>query len=94
MPGEISTAPSPTASGRWMPPPTAARAHCQLADTLGDKALKLGVLGGGVVPARQMRHEADAALQLDPRNIRCLKESMGLYEQSPAVVGGSKEQGS
>jgi tetratricopeptide (TPR) repeat protein len=70
--------------------PSSSEAHCQLADTLGDKALKLGILGGGVPLARQMRHEADAALQLDPRNIRCLKESMGLYEQSPPLVGGSK----
>jgi tetratricopeptide (TPR) repeat protein len=37
-----------------------------------------------------MRHEIDLSLQLDPRNIRCLKESMGLYEQSPVLVGGSK----
>jgi tetratricopeptide (TPR) repeat protein len=70
--------------------PYSSDAHCQLADTLGDKALKLGVLGGGVPLARQMRHEVDLALQLDPRSVRCLKESMGLYEQSPAVVGGSR----
>ncbi|MDR3763283.1 MAG: hypothetical protein P4M01_04235 [Acidobacteriota bacterium] len=70
--------------------PNSSEAHCQLADTLGDKALKLGVMGGGIPLARQMRHELDTSLQLDPRNIRCLKESMGLYEQSPAVVGGSK----
>ncbi len=70
--------------------PNSSEFHCQYADVLGDKALKLGVLGGGVPLARQMRHEADLALQLDPRNIRCLKESMGLYEESPAIVGGSK----
>jgi len=70
--------------------PNSSDYHCQLADTLGDRALKLGVLGGGIPLARQMRHEADTSLQLDPRNIRCLKESMGLYEQSPAIVGGSK----
>jgi tetratricopeptide (TPR) repeat protein len=70
--------------------PNSAEAHCQLADTLGDRALQLGILGGGIPLARQMRHELDAALQLDPRNIRCLKESMGLYEQSPIIVGGSK----
>jgi tetratricopeptide (TPR) repeat protein len=64
--------------------------HCQLADTLGDQALKLGIFGGGVPLARQMRHELDISLQLDPNNIRCLKESMGLYEQAPALVGGSK----
>lgn len=72
--------------------PNSSDAHCQLADALGDKALKLGVLGGGIPLARQMRHELDLSLQLDPRNIRCLKESMGLYEQSPAVVGGSKSK--
>jgi tetratricopeptide (TPR) repeat protein len=70
--------------------PDSSEAHCQLADTLGDDAVKLGVMGGGVPLARQMRHEIDRALELDPRNIRCLKESMGLYEQAPAVVGGSK----
>jgi tetratricopeptide (TPR) repeat protein len=70
--------------------PNSSEAHCQLADTLGDRALQLGVLGGGVPLARQMRHEIDLALQLDPRSIRCLKESMGLYEQSPILVGGSK----
>ena len=69
--------------------PNNAEIHCQLADTLGDKALKLGVLGGGVTVARQMRHELDIGIQLDGRNIRCLKESMGLYEESPAVIGGS-----
>lgn len=69
--------------------PNSAQAHCELADTLGDKALKLGVLGGGLPVARQMRHELDAGLRLDGRNIRCLKESMGLYEESPAVIGGS-----
>jgi tetratricopeptide (TPR) repeat protein len=70
--------------------PNSSEYHCQLADTLGDRALQLGILGGGVPLARQMRHELDLSLQLDPRNIRCLKESMGLYEQSPALVGGSK----
>jgi tetratricopeptide (TPR) repeat protein len=70
--------------------PNSSETHCQLADTLGDRALQLGILGGGIPLARQMRHELDLALQLDPRNIRCLKESMGLYEQSPAIVGGSK----
>jgi tetratricopeptide (TPR) repeat protein len=70
--------------------PNSSEFHCQYADVLGDKALKLGILGGGIPLARQMRREADLAIQLDPRNIRCLKESMGLYEQSPAIVGGSK----
>ncbi len=70
--------------------PSSSEYHCQLADTLGDRALKLGILGGGIPLARQMRHEVDRSIELDPRNIRALKESMGLYEQSPAIVGGSK----
>jgi tetratricopeptide (TPR) repeat protein len=70
--------------------PKSSEYHCQLADALGDQALKLGIFGGGVPLARQMRHELDLSLQLDPSNIRCLKESMGLYEQAPALVGGSK----
>jgi len=70
--------------------PNSADIRCQLADALGDKALKLGVLGGGISLARQMRHELDVALQLDPRNVHCLKESMGLYEESPAIVGVSR----
>jgi tetratricopeptide (TPR) repeat protein len=70
--------------------PNSAEYHCQLADTLGDRALQLGILGGGIPLARQMRHELDISIQLDPRCIRCLKESMGLYEQSPVIVGGSK----
>jgi tetratricopeptide (TPR) repeat protein len=70
--------------------PNSGEYHCQLADTLGDRALQLGILGGGVPLARQMRHELDISLQLDPNSVRCLKESMGLYEQSPAIVGGSK----
>jgi tetratricopeptide (TPR) repeat protein len=70
--------------------PNSGEYHCQLADTLGDRALQLGILGGGVPLARQMRHELDLSLQLDPRSVRCLKESMGLYEQSPVIVGGSK----
>jgi tetratricopeptide (TPR) repeat protein len=37
-----------------------------------------------------MRHELDRSLELDPRNIRCLRESMGLYEQAPILIGGSK----
>ncbi len=70
--------------------PNSSEYHCQLADALGDEALKLGIFGGGVPLARQMRHELDLSLQLDPSNIRCLKESMGLYEQAPVLVGGSK----
>jgi len=70
--------------------PGSSEYHCQYADTLGDKAIKLGILGGGIPLARQMRHELDLSLQLDPRNLRCLQESMGLYEQAPAIVGGSK----
>ncbi len=70
--------------------PQQQRISLPVADTLGDKALKLGILGGGIPLARQMRHELDLSLQLDPRNVRCLKESMGLYEQAPAIVGGSK----
>ncbi len=72
--------------------PSSSDSHCQLADVLGDQALKLGILGGGIQAARQMRHELDLALQLDPRNVRCLKESMGLYEQAPILVGGSKSK--
>lgn len=72
--------------------PNTSDIHTQLADTLGDKALKLGVFGGGIPLARQMRHELDIAIQLDPRSVRALKESMGLYEQSPALVGGSKSK--
>jgi tetratricopeptide (TPR) repeat protein len=72
--------------------PNSAEIHCQLADSLGDRALQLGVLGGGVPLARQMRHELDISLQLEPRSVRCLKESMGLYEESPAIVGGSKSK--
>lgn len=70
--------------------PKSSEYHCQLADALGDQALKLGIFGGGVPLARQMRHELDLSLQLDSGNIRCLKESMGLYEQAPVLVGGSK----
>ena len=70
--------------------PNSSEIHCQFADVLGDQALKLGILGGGIPLARQMRHELDLSLQLDPRNVRCLKESMGLYEQAPAIIGGSK----
>jgi tetratricopeptide (TPR) repeat protein len=72
--------------------PSSSEYHCQFADALGDKALNVGILRGGVPLARQMRHELDLSLQLDPRNIRCLKESMGLYEQAPALVGGSKSK--
>jgi len=70
--------------------PGSSEYHCQFADALGDKAIKAGILGGGVPLARQMRHELDLSLQLDPHNLRCLQESMGLYEQAPAIVGGSK----
>jgi tetratricopeptide (TPR) repeat protein len=70
--------------------PNSGEYHCQAADVLGDRALQLGILGGGVPLARQMRHELDISLQLDPHSVRCLKESMGLYEQSPVLVGGSK----
>lgn len=72
--------------------PNSSEAHCQMADVLGDRALKAGVMGGGLNYARQMRHEVDRSLELDPRNIRCLKESMGLYEQVPALAGGSKSK--
>jgi tetratricopeptide (TPR) repeat protein len=72
--------------------PNSSEFHCQFADVLGDKALKLGVFGGGIALARQMRHELDLSLQLDPRSVRCLKESMGLYEQEPAIIGGSKSK--
>lgn len=70
--------------------PNSSEFHCQFADVLGDKALKLGIFGGGIPLARQMRHQLDLSLQLDPRSVRCLKESMGLYEQEPAIIGGSK----
>jgi tetratricopeptide (TPR) repeat protein len=70
--------------------PSSSEAHCQLADTLGDKALKAGIIGGAYTFARQMRHELDRSLELDPRNVRCLRESMGLYEQAPVLAGGSK----
>jgi tetratricopeptide (TPR) repeat protein len=72
--------------------PGSSEYHCQFADVLGDKAVKAGILGGGIPLARQMRHELDLSLQLDPRNLRCLKESMGLYEQVPVLVGGSKSK--
>ncbi|MGA3125091.1 MAG: hypothetical protein ABSD13_00125 [Candidatus Korobacteraceae bacterium] len=70
--------------------PSSSEIHCQFADVLGDQALKLGILGGGIQAAHLMRRELDLSLQLDPRNVRCLKESMGLYEQEPAIIGGSK----
>jgi tetratricopeptide (TPR) repeat protein len=70
--------------------PSSNEAHCQLADTVGDKAVKVGILHGAYPLARQMRHELELSLQLDPHNLRCLRESMGLYEQAPALAGGSK----
>src|SRR6266511_6299921 len=72
--------------------PSSSDAHCQLADTLGDKAIKVGILHGAYPLAKQMRLELDRSLQLDPRNLRCLRESMGLYEQAPALAGGSKSK--
>jgi tetratricopeptide (TPR) repeat protein len=72
--------------------PSSSESHCQLADTLGDKALKAGIMGGAYMLARQMRHELDRSLELDPQNIRCLRESMGLYEQAPVIAGGSKSK--
>lgn len=72
--------------------PSSSEAHCQLADTLGDKAIKVGILHGAYPLAKQMRLELDRSLQLDPRNLRCLRESMGLYEQAPALAGGSKSK--
>ena len=72
--------------------PVSSDAHCQLADTLGDKAIKVGVLRGAYQLAKQMRVELDRSLQLDPRNLRCLRQSMGLYEQAPAFAGGSKSK--
>jgi tetratricopeptide (TPR) repeat protein len=74
--------------------PDSSEAHCQFADTLGDKAVKVGILHGAYALARQMRHELDLALQLDPNNLRCLRESMGLYEEAPAIAGGSKAKAS
>src|SRR6266511_146183 len=72
--------------------PDSSDAHCQLADTLGDKAIKVGVLRGAYQLAKQMRVELERSLQLDPRNLRCLRQSMGLYEQAPAFAGGSKSK--
>jgi tetratricopeptide (TPR) repeat protein len=70
--------------------PNSGEFHCQFADVLGDKALKLGIFGGGIALAREMRRQLDLSLQLDPRSVRCLQESMGLYEEEPAIIGGSK----
>ena len=72
--------------------PESSEAHCQLADTLGDKAISVGILHGAYKLAKEMRAELDRSLQLDRRNLRCLRESMGLYEQAPAFAGGSKSK--
>jgi tetratricopeptide (TPR) repeat protein len=74
--------------------PSSSEAHCQLADTLGDKAVKVGILHGAYPLARQMRRELDTSLELDPHNLRCLRESMGLYEEAPSLAGGSKSKAS
>ena len=72
--------------------PNSSEAHCELADALGDKAVKVGLLHGAYQLAKQMRVELDRSLQLDSGNLRCLRESMGLYEQAPALAGGSKSK--
>ncbi len=72
--------------------PDSSEAHCQLADTLGDKAIQAGVLHGAYTLAKQMRVELDRSLELDPRNLRCLRQSMGLYQQAPAFAGGSSSK--
>ncbi len=65
--------------------------HCQLADTLGDRALQLGVMGGGVSLAREMKRELQTSVELDPKNVRCLRETMGFYATAPIFVGGGSK---
>jgi tetratricopeptide (TPR) repeat protein len=69
--------------------PRNARYHYRLADILGEKATKAGVLSQFGL-ARRFKKEAEKAIELDPNQVPALQEMMEFHLQAPALIGGDK----
>jgi tetratricopeptide (TPR) repeat protein len=69
--------------------PKEARYHFQLAEVVGQKAEKAGMISQ-IGLGRQFKKEADLTVQLDPRHTGALRDLMMFYLEAPAVIGGDK----
>jgi tetratricopeptide (TPR) repeat protein len=63
----------------------------QLAQVYGEEAQRAGVLHQ-LGFARKFRHEAEAALAVDPNLDAALMGLMEYYERAPAIAGGDKQK--
>jgi tetratricopeptide (TPR) repeat protein len=68
-----------------------AKYHRQVAECLGVMAQHANMLQQ-VFLARRFRHEIDAALSLDPRDMQAWRDLMEFYLLAPAIVGGDPRQ--
>lgn len=67
--------------------------HAQLADALGSKTDDPGAgMFQKLSFAKQLRKEAEAALQIDPRNESANSDLLSYYLEAPGIAGGSKEK--
>jgi len=64
-------------------------AHCMVADAVGSKIETAGVfskMGMG----KRIRNEAEKAVALDPKNVKCLDIMVEFHRQAPGLLGGDK----
>ena len=64
-------------------------AHCMVADAVGSKIETAGIfskLGMG----KRIRNEAERAVALDPKNVKCLDIMVDFHREAPGILGGDK----
>lgn len=67
--------------------------HAQLADALGSKTDDPNVgMFQKLSFAKHLRKEAEAALQLDPKNESANSDLLSYYLEAPGIAGGSKDR--
>ena len=71
--------------------PSSADAHYALAEVSGMRARAGGILRG-LGPARTLKREAEAALEIDPRHADALNLLIQFHGAAPGIVGGDKKQ--
>jgi tetratricopeptide (TPR) repeat protein len=71
--------------------PKVPKYHRQVAEALGVMAQHAGIFQQ-LLLVRRFRHEIDAALALDPRDLQALRDLMEYYLLAPAIAGGDKSK--
>ena len=71
--------------------PNVAKFHRQMAEVIGVMAQQSNMVHQYFL-ARRFKHEIDAALALDPRDVQALRDLMEYYLLAPGIAGGDQDK--